>query len=152
MRESLTYIVHIPSEVPVHDVPVHLSLFTHFLFPDPNTSESLRYSTQAEYNSNSGDDELEIIYTSKVTSSVGTSEQDRHRQVFPERAHVEVGRPISARIPRSSPSQLTLTPHPSESPQVVICWPRRACKPRAFAGLGPHRLEVIHTYVVQCKT
>ncbi len=28
---------------------VSTPLFIHFLFPDPNASESLRYSTQAEY-------------------------------------------------------------------------------------------------------
>lgn len=84
---------------------------------DPESSESLRYSTQAEYDSGS-DEDLEVISTSEATSSVGTWEQDRHIRVFPERAYVEVGTaPTSARTVRSSPSQLTLTPHLSESPQ-----------------------------------
>lgn len=85
--------------------------------PDPESSESLRYSTQAEYDSGS-DEDLEVISTSEAISSVGTWEHDHHGRVFPERAHVEVGTaPTSARTMRSSPSQLTLTPHLSESPQ-----------------------------------
>ena len=83
--------------------------------PDPELSESLRYSTQADYDS---DEDLEVISTSEATSSVGTWEQDRHRRVFPQRAHVEVGTsPTSARTLRPSPSQLTLTPQLSESSQ-----------------------------------
>ena len=83
--------------------------------PDPELSESLRYSTQAEYDS---DEDLEVISTSEATSSVGTWEPDPHRRVFPERAHVEVGTaPTSARTVRPSPSQLTLTPDNSESSQ-----------------------------------
>ncbi|KAH9053348.1 hypothetical protein EDB87DRAFT_1690440 [Lactarius vividus] len=90
---------------------------THAL-PDPESSESLRYSTQAEYDDSGSDEDLEVISTSEATSSIGTWEQDSHIRVFPERAHLEVGTaPTSARTVRSSPSQLTLTPHLSESPQ-----------------------------------
>ncbi|KAH9170029.1 hypothetical protein EDB89DRAFT_2072333 [Lactarius sanguifluus] len=86
--------------------------------PDPESSESLRYSTQAEYDDSGSDEDLEVISTSEATSSVGTWEQDSHIRIFPERAHLEVGTaPTSARTVRSSPSQLTLTPHLSESPQ-----------------------------------
>ena len=83
--------------------------------PDPELSESLRYSTQADYDS---DEDLELISTSEATPSVGSWEQDPHMRVFPERAHLEVGTaPTSARTLRSSPSQLTLTPQLSESLQ-----------------------------------
>ena len=87
--------------------------------PDPELRESLRYSTQADYDS---DEDLEVISTSEASSStgVGSWEQD-HRRAFPQRGPLEVGTaPTSARTLRSSPSQLTLTPHPSESPQDSV--------------------------------
>ena len=83
--------------------------------PDPELRESLRYSTQADYDS---DEDLELISTTEATSSTGSWEEDHHRRAFPERVHPEEGTAsTSARILRSSPSQLTLTPHLSESPQ-----------------------------------
>ena len=87
--------------------------------PDPELRESLRYSTQADYDS---DEDLELISTSEASSStgVGSWEQD-HRRAFPQRGPLEVGTaPTSARTLRSSPSQLTLTPHHSESPQDSV--------------------------------
>jgi hypothetical protein len=83
--------------------------------PDPELSESLRYSTQADYDS---DEDLELISTTEATSTTGSWEEDHHRRVFPERAHLEEGTAsTSARTLRPSPSQLTLTAHLSESPQ-----------------------------------
>jgi hypothetical protein len=86
--------------------------------PDPELRESLRYSTQADYDSDE-DLDLEVISTSEVTSTIGTgSWEEDHRRAFPQRAHYEVGTtPTSARTLRSCPSQLTLTPRRCESPQ-----------------------------------
>jgi hypothetical protein len=84
--------------------------------PDPELRESLRYSTQADYDS---DEDIDVISTSEATSSTsaGSWEED-HRRAFPQRAHLEVGTaPTSAHTLRSCPSQLTLTPRRSESPQ-----------------------------------
>ncbi|KAI0296295.1 hypothetical protein B0F90DRAFT_1820065 [Multifurca ochricompacta] len=90
--------------------------------PDPSSSESLRYSTQAEYDSGSDDGDLEVISSSDVASSPSTSAwaQDHSRLPIHERSQLESGTApsqASARAVRSSPSQLTLTHHLGETLQ-----------------------------------
>jgi hypothetical protein len=85
--------------------------------PDSEASESVRYSTQAEYDSGSDDGDLEVISTSEATTPTTPSEQDSPRR--PTRgATPEFGTTSSsARTVRSSRSQLTLTPHLSDTSQ-----------------------------------
>ncbi|KAI0299644.1 hypothetical protein B0F90DRAFT_597995 [Multifurca ochricompacta] len=61
--------------------------------PDPSSSESLRYSTQAEYDSGSDDGDLEVISSSDVASSPSTSAwaQDHSRLPIHERSQLESG-------------------------------------------------------------
>jgi hypothetical protein len=86
--------------------------------PDSSSSESVRYSTQAEYDSGSDDGDLEFISSSEATSSEGPWEQDHPNRLIRERIQPDfVGAPSSARSVRPSPSQLTLTQHPTETSQ-----------------------------------
>jgi hypothetical protein len=75
-------------------------------------SESVRYSTQAECDSDSDDGDLEVISTSEATSPTTSSEQDSPR--YPTRGGTRLGfrnALASGDTVRPSPSQLTLTPH-----------------------------------------
>jgi hypothetical protein len=75
-------------------------------------SESVRYSTQAECDSDSDDGDLEVISTSEATSPTTSSEQDSPRHLT--RGETQLGfrtTPASGETVRPSPSQLTLTPH-----------------------------------------
>ncbi len=75
-------------------------------------SESVRYSTQAECDSDSDDGDLEVISTSDATSPTTSSEQDSPRH--PTRGETQLGSwtaLASGNTMRPSPSQLTLTPH-----------------------------------------
>jgi len=86
--------------------------------PDTESSESVRYSTQAEYDSGSDDGDLEVISTSEATTPTTPSEQDSPRHSGRGRMQLEFGTgSVSSRTVRSSRSQLTLTPHPSDTSQ-----------------------------------
>ena len=86
--------------------------------PDAESSESVRYSTQAEYDSGSDDGDLEVISTSEATTPTTPSEQDSPRHSGRGRTQLEfVTSSILTRTVRSSRSQLTLTPHPSDTSQ-----------------------------------
>ncbi|KAI0247983.1 hypothetical protein BJV78DRAFT_1240809 [Lactifluus subvellereus] len=86
--------------------------------PDPSSTESVRYSTQAEYDSDSDDGDLEVISTSEATPSTGAWEQDHLKRPAREKIQPDfVAAWASARAVRPSPSQLTLTQHPSETSQ-----------------------------------
>jgi len=86
--------------------------------PDAESSESVRYSTQAEYDSGSDDGDLEVISTSEATTPTTPSEQDSPRHTGRVRTQLEFGTSsVSTRTVRSSRSQLTLTPHPGDTSQ-----------------------------------
>ena len=75
-------------------------------------SESVRYSTQAECDSDSDDGDLDVISTSEATSPTTSSEQDSPRH--PTRGGTQLGfrtAQASGDTVRRSPSRLTLTPH-----------------------------------------
>lgn len=91
---------------------------------DPSLTDSVRYSTQAEYDSGSddgdgdGDGDLEVISTSEATSSTAIWEQDRLKRPGRERIQPDfVSASASTSAVRPSPSQLTLTQHLSETSQ-----------------------------------
>ncbi len=84
--------------------------------PDSESSESVRYSTQAEYDSGSDDGDLEVISTSEATTPTTPSEQDSPRHPAWGGTQLEFGTTsVLARTVRSSRSQLTLTSHPSST-------------------------------------
>jgi len=86
--------------------------------PDSELPESLRYSTQADYDSGSDDGDLEVISPSEATSPATPSEQESPRNPARGGARPDFGiLPASGRSVRSSPSHLTLTPHLSDSSQ-----------------------------------
>jgi hypothetical protein len=74
-------------------------------------SESVRYSTQAECDSDSDDGDLEVISTSDATSLATPSEQDSPRHPTPGGTRLGSWTALaSGDTMRPSPSQLTLTP------------------------------------------
>jgi hypothetical protein len=74
-------------------------------------SESVRYSTQAECDSDSDDGDLEVITTSEATSPTTSSEDSpRHPTHGGTRLGYRTAQ-ASGDTVRPSPSQLTLTPH-----------------------------------------
>jgi hypothetical protein len=81
--------------------------------PDPSElSESVRYSTQAECDSDSDDGDLEVISTSDETSPTTPSEQDSPRHPTPGGTQLGSWTTLASKdTMRLSPSQLTLTPH-----------------------------------------
>ncbi|KAH9959940.1 hypothetical protein BC827DRAFT_422531 [Russula dissimulans] len=86
--------------------------------PDSELPESLRYSTQADYDSGSDDGDLEVISPSEATSPATPSEQESPRNPARGGTRPEFGTaPVSGRSARSSPSHLTLTPHLSDTSQ-----------------------------------
>ncbi|KAI0290127.1 hypothetical protein BC826DRAFT_570723 [Russula brevipes] len=86
--------------------------------PDSETSESMRYSTQADYDSGSDDGDLEVISTSEATSPATPSEQGSPRHPVHGGAQLDFGTaPASARTVHPSRSQLTLTPHLGDTSQ-----------------------------------
>ncbi|KAI0266181.1 hypothetical protein BC834DRAFT_1032797 [Gloeopeniophorella convolvens] len=89
--------------------------------PDPSSTDSVRYSTQAECDSDSDEDDLEVISTSEAVSSANGWEDDRlkgltwNTRLAREKARLESSTPPApARAMRPSPSQLTLTPQASQ--------------------------------------
>jgi hypothetical protein len=105
-----------PILIPPVPRPQNQPVVTH-TSPDSSLPESVRYSTQAEYEG-SDDGDLEFISTSEATSSAGAWDQDRPKRLAREKLQPDlVAVPSSARTVRPSPSQLTLTHHTSETLQ-----------------------------------
>jgi hypothetical protein len=81
-------------------------------------SESVRYSTQAECDSDSDDGDLEVISTSDATSPTTPSEQDSPRHPTPGTTRLGSWTALaSGDTMHPSPSQLTLTPHLNDTSQ-----------------------------------
>ena len=80
-------------------------------------SESVRYSTQAECDSDS-DGDLEVISTSDETSPTTPSEQDSPRHPTPGGTQLGSWTTLASGDTNPSQSQLTLTPHFNGTSQV----------------------------------